>query len=197
MTSNDSDNMGVVNSEMFYLSKDVAETLDIKLSTLRRWCLELEKNGYHFQRDSNNNRMFFERDIIVLRQFKQLMDAKLSWEAATQAVIAEYGSGYNGDLTTNVLTDTLAPVESDNERYAEMRDNLQRLMDHVSRQDAYIERQETFNEALSNKLDAQQRIIEESIQKRDEVLMQHLCQLQQTAVSQEKKGVLWRLFGRS
>lgn len=60
-----------------YWTREVAESLGISDSYLRKWCLELEKNGYKFLKvkDGKNrdNRAFTEHDVIALRKFQSLL----------------------------------------------------------------------------------------------------------------------------
>jgi biotin operon repressor len=48
-----------------YSSSDVAATLKIQESTLRKYCLILEKIGYEFLKNENGHRAFFDADSIV------------------------------------------------------------------------------------------------------------------------------------
>lgn len=60
--------------ERAFWAKEVAETLGISESTLRKYCLILEKAGYKFLRGDNNRRAFRKKDVEVLKQFKTLAD---------------------------------------------------------------------------------------------------------------------------
>jgi DNA-binding transcriptional MerR regulator len=60
--------------EKAFWAREVAETLNISESTLRKYCLILEKAGYRFLRGDNNRRAFRKKDLEVLRQFKSLAD---------------------------------------------------------------------------------------------------------------------------
>ncbi|KRT87055.1 MULTISPECIES: hypothetical protein [Bacillus] len=55
--------------ELALLSSEVAETLGIGSSTLRKYALALEEGGYQFERGQNNARLFYNRDIVILKQF--------------------------------------------------------------------------------------------------------------------------------
>jgi DNA-binding transcriptional MerR regulator len=63
-------------NESAYWSKEVSDILQIADSTLRKWCLSLEKNGYEFVRGTNNSRAFVERDVLLLRRMKELIQSK-------------------------------------------------------------------------------------------------------------------------
>src|SRR5690554_8085403 len=44
------------NDKKPYWSKEIADMLGIGTSTLRKWCLILERNGYRFLRDEHDRR---------------------------------------------------------------------------------------------------------------------------------------------
>ncbi|MGG1219319.1 hypothetical protein ABE236_17920 [Priestia endophytica] len=95
-----------------YWTKEVAESLGISDSYLRKWCLELEKNGYTFLKvkDGKNreNRAFTEHDVIALRKFQSL----LKQPNITKAQVAE------------IIAKDYAPTERDNmELSTFLRDN--------------------------------------------------------------------------
>ncbi|WP_197715135.1 hypothetical protein [Priestia endophytica] len=95
-----------------YWTKEVAESLGISDSYLRKWCLELEKNGYTFLKvkDGKNreNRAFTEHDVIALRKFQSV----LKQPNITKAQVAE------------IIAKDYAPIERDNmELSTFLRDN--------------------------------------------------------------------------
>ncbi|MFC5653868.1 MerR family transcriptional regulator [Paenibacillus solisilvae] len=66
-----------------------------------------------------------------------------------------------------------------------------------------MQNQQQFNKSLVERLDAQQRFIEESLTKRDQLLMQTLQEMRESRLAiaaaqeeQTKKGFLARLFGK-
>jgi hypothetical protein len=60
-------------TEKAYSPKEMSITLDIGDSTLRKWCIALENNGYGFIRNDQKNRVFVEGDLVVLRHFQNLI----------------------------------------------------------------------------------------------------------------------------
>lgn len=57
-------------NERAYWTHEVAEQVEIGESTLRKWCLELEKNGYSFTKGEQESRAFLKQDIDVLVHMK-------------------------------------------------------------------------------------------------------------------------------
>ncbi|MCE0553209.1 hypothetical protein LQK80_01020 [Bacillus thuringiensis] len=64
-------------SEQGYWSKEISELLQIGDSTLRKWCIALENQKYIFIRGRNNSRAFVDKDIIVLKRMKELVQEKV------------------------------------------------------------------------------------------------------------------------
>ena len=167
---------------------DVHVALDIGDSTLRKWCLALEKQGYYFTRTDNNRRVFFEKDLEVLKHFRHLVKVQnFSLENAAIVVASKYKekegtvSEQPNSKNANVL-----PTE-------QLQELVSKLLDHV-------ERQEDFNRELLKRLEEQQRYIEERIDKRDRLLMQTLREYQQqtqkliAATEEEKLPWYKKLF---
>lgn len=54
--------------QVIYGSRDIAAVLQLQESTLRKYCLLLEKSGYEFFKNEQGHRAFFDNDIIVLKK---------------------------------------------------------------------------------------------------------------------------------
>lgn len=180
-------------TEKAYSPKEVFTTLDIGDSTLRKWCLALEKNGYSFTRNEKNNRLYVESDLVVLRHFQNLVKHhNMQLDNAAMLVIDRFGKGAFETRTGSV------PVEKEQEQRDLDRSNnepLKTLLEHVRTQ-------EEFNKELLNRLNQQQRYIEEWLNKRDEILMQSIKESIETrkliaaAQQEKKKGFFSRLFDK-
>ncbi|PFE33654.1 hypothetical protein CN270_12010 [Priestia megaterium] len=66
----------MINNERAYWTHEVAEQVEIGESTLRKWCLELEKNGYSFTKGEQESRAFLKQDIDVLNYMKSEIRGK-------------------------------------------------------------------------------------------------------------------------
>ncbi|EOQ05347.1 hypothetical protein IKC_06281 [Bacillus cereus VD184] len=58
-------------NERAYWTHEVASTLEIGESTLRKWCIELENNGYVFSKGEQDSRAFLEKDMLILIRMKE------------------------------------------------------------------------------------------------------------------------------
>ncbi|MFG6150627.1 DNA-binding protein [Halobacillus sp. B23F22_1] len=93
---NDSYNYG-------FFAKEVALKLDIKSSTLRQWALALEEEGYEFQRNDKDQRIYYDRDISMFFELKKLIEKKRSRHDAIKAVAKLYRDRENAEKTLSVI----------------------------------------------------------------------------------------------
>jgi DNA-binding transcriptional MerR regulator len=85
-----SDKMSDNNTPMrVYGSKDLEAMLQVKPSTLRRYCKELEEAGYRFSKNERQQRGFFDSDVANLRHFISLIrEGGLAYEEAAKIVVS-------------------------------------------------------------------------------------------------------------
>ncbi|WP_170937631.1 MerR family transcriptional regulator [Terribacillus saccharophilus] len=70
--------------EMQYTAKDLAASLDVTTSTLRRWAIALESAHYPFQRNEKGQRIYAEQDMATLEELKKLLGEKMTFADAIQ-----------------------------------------------------------------------------------------------------------------
>lgn len=175
--------------EKTYWSREIADLLGIGTSTLRKWCLQLERDGYIFLRDEHDRRGFTEHDAIALRRFKEYVANGMTLENASKAVVATYNRDRNDERTLSAIS-------------LEQRSDM-RSFEVIEELMSYIERQEEFNKALVEQLKRQQEYIEnrlnhieQAIEKRDGQLLSVIREMQETkrlmAAEAEAKKPWWR-----
>lgn len=146
-----------------YNSSDVAVTLKIQESTLRKYCLILEKSGYEFLKNENGHRAFFDADSIVLKKFIELKNGSdMTLEQAAKSVVA-WKKG----------TDITERDTEDSRYIARYNDLLEDFKD-------FKENQENFNKELLNQLQKQQEYISDKLEERDQKLMLTLKETMET-----------------
>lgn len=165
--------------ENTYWSREMAELLAIGNSTLRKWCLVLEAQGYRFIRDDKERRAFTNQDALALRYFKELTQTKgFPLDSAAKSVITRFNRDESQDVTLGDI-----PLQ---ERHDTV---IDQLLNH-------IKHQEEFNQALLQELTNQRRYIEESLNRRDELLMLQLRELfevrKELAITEQKKRKWWK-----
>lgn len=95
-------------SEKFgYFAKDVASDLEITTSSLRRWSIELEKEGYKFERNEKDQRIYYERDFKAFRELKKLLSHSVSFVDAVKAIISMDLENKNANLTPSVHSEDI------------------------------------------------------------------------------------------
>lgn len=161
------------NFEKAYSAKEIRTTLNIGDSTLRKWCLSLEKHGYLFSRNEQNRRFFVEEDIVVLRHFQTLVqDNNMPLDNAADVISSRFKREAFEDRTPSVIDDNNEEQRSQ-DRSIEIPDDLiDYLKDHIQKQQDHIQKQEQFNKELLEKLDKQEERIEERLKERDNRLIE-------------------------
>src|SRR5699024_7096802 len=134
-----------------YSASDITALLDIKDSTLRKYCLMLEDKGYEFQKNNRDHRFFRDHDIITLRKFITLKDNGMSLEESAEGVV--WWQKGNEDAVTDVAV-----------RQAETRDVIERYNNDMTEMtDMMRQQNETITE-LSAKIDKQQEYINDRLE---------------------------------
>lgn len=134
-----------------YWSREIADLLDIGSSTLRKWCLLLEQNGYLFLRDEHERRAFTEHDAIALRKLKDLTkDKGMTLENAVIAVISTHNRNQNEERTLSA-TPTQTRYE---ERFSEWEGKMDLLLSYLSDREKEYKEIRAQNERLHDEITA-------------------------------------------
>lgn len=170
----------VVQTQSVYGSSDIADTLKIQESTLRKYCLLLEKVGYEFLKNEHGHRAFFDHDVIVLRKMISLKSsADMTLEEAAKSVLA-WKNG--NDITVS---------DTEEKRY------ITRYNDLLEEFKSFQEQQMNFNKELIQEIRNQQEYIEDRLEQRDRLLMQSMRETLETrkeiaAASEKKWWHFWK-----
>lgn len=130
--------------ERAFWAREVAENLGISESTLRKYCLILERAGYKFLRGDNNRRAFRKKDVEVLKQFKTLADQGKKLDEAAVTLVATLDQQEETAVSVVSLADTnktmqiekvkevIKPILEQNEM---LKQELNELKDRLARLD--------------------------------------------------------------
>lgn len=119
-------------------TSEIASRLGLETVTIRKYCLELEKRGFVFQRNDGKNRDFTSEDLNALSQMKHLIEvAKMNRVAAANVVVAGYGtSDATGNEPPSVSVSLVKANEtrdlSEVQRYLRQQDDLIRNVQNVN-----------------------------------------------------------------
>ncbi|MEC3069185.1 DUF3967 domain-containing protein [Bacillus cereus] len=172
---------------------------------MRKWCLELEKNGYKFikVKDGKNreNRAFTEHDLLALRKFQSLIRNSGTTRSTAAKVIAEEYSLEDRNGGTGTVP---APLIRDNDRekaleelkklaFNDWKDELKAELREEIKQELKEEIQQHMKEAVQS---AEERL-GERLNSHDELLMKTIREQQETKkllAAAKKKKPWWRFW---
>lgn len=122
-------------------NSELSRMIDVGESTLRKYCLELKKNGYNFYKETNKNRSFDNHDLYALTFFKELIKLKGKTKDEAATIVAKRFRRDSETGKTSVLKefdDSSFPVQ---------------IMDKLDRILNAFEKQDKQNEMILKKLD--------------------------------------------
>lgn len=165
-----------------YSPSDIAELLDVKPATLRKYSIMLEDKGYKIQRNSQNHRYYLDKDIITLRRIITARKSGITLEEAINGIVRiEDDSTY-----TNAINNANEQDSND----------IQELKEIVHKQNELLEQ-------VITRLDEQQKYIDGSLKERDKALMQTMNdileskkQIETADKEENKKSFFARLFSK-
>lgn len=202
-----------------YKTGEVLKRLDLKDSVFKKYIFSLEKEGYSFQRNNLGHRLFTEDDIKALEMFLEL----ISYDGMTIESVARKIGMANKKRLEPMGHDIMPENGIDGhdiipERDSSSHDAMTLMNALLKEQEQRFvrllrEQEQTFkNEIQAIKNNQTQEVHElkkilleridekEGIEKRDELLIQVMRDVQETkkmlAVSQEKTSKKWWEFWR-
>jgi len=168
-----------------YSPSEISDALQIKESTLRKYCLLLEERGYEFTKNARGQRFYYDSDVITLRKFVTLKDNGMTLEESAEGVVL-WHKGNDSEETS------IAPISTD------MQNVMERYVSDMTEMKGMIHKQNEIIMNLSDKIDKQQEYINTNLAERDQKLMKALEDnietQKQIASENEKKGFWKRLF---
>lgn len=188
-------------NERAFWTKEVAETLEIGTSTLRKWALALENQGYEFVRGEKNSRAFLERDIVVLRRMKELIQtAGMTTDAAVKVALSR---DFDNPITDEETRTPSVLVQNGSNYAAEVMQQFVENQERILERMEQIERLEKSNAERLERIEQEQKRQRERDGNRDNNLMNLIRETQETkkiiaaAEEERSKRSLWaRLFGK-
>lgn len=176
-----------VENQTVYSPTDVQELLDVDSSTLRKYALKLEENGYKFHKNKRGHRGYFDKDVVALRKLLEFNEQKdMTLERSAKAVMTWVQEQY---VTVTVPSEKT--VQDEPERYNEMVERLKRLEEQG-------EQQKEFNRQLLEELHKRDEYIRKRDEERDANLIHLIRETQETkkliAATEEKKKKWWKFW---
>lgn len=135
-----------------YYSKDVAIELEITTSTLRRWSIELEKEGYIFHRNEKEQRVYYERDFRALREMKKLLSNSVPFKDAIKAIASRNFENENTEKTPSVYSEMMRLSKHE----------LEEIISNAIEKE-HEKMMKTFEEKLNDTIEMRDRILMQQI----------------------------------
>ncbi|UYT89000.1 MerR family transcriptional regulator [Priestia megaterium] len=171
-----------------YQSSQLAGIVGISVATVRKYAQYMEKAGYTFIRNESGHRVFLDKHILLFKEFNGLSKtgtASLGHIANTLAtkykeLEFEKTKGNNEHIGGEAAGDTTLLDKGSDHKIAltdEQYNNLMAKLNRLATLDDIVEQldqQKEFNKMLMEKLEQQQKYIEQRLDKRDSQLIESM-----------------------
>ncbi|PEE32247.1 hypothetical protein CN271_16525 [Bacillus cereus] len=184
-------------SEVYLKTIDVSRITNLAESTIRKYSLELEKQGYEFNKDGDT-RLYHADDVIVFNTLKEIREkTKVSLNHAVSVLMTQHSRATQGVARSEVA---VTRVQSEEEQYAlhsissEIRNFLEDIKtEFISfRKELEIERQ--GNDLFKQELEAERKKNQE-LEKKLDLIMTELEKLNAKADISNQEPKRKKLFG--
>lgn len=149
-----------IGDDLIYDTATVSKILGVQESTLRKYCSLMQKHSFEFNKNSIGHRIFYKKDIEVIKRIVDLKNA--SSLTLNQAVKTILDSDIN-DIDDITDVDSISNPD------------LSRLLDEFTtykeEQMQFNKEQMEFNKKLIEQLQQQDHYIKNNLEERDKKLM--------------------------
>ncbi|MGX5430411.1 hypothetical protein [Bacillus cereus] len=191
------ENRDDVVSEVYLKTIDVSRITNLAESTIRKYSLELEKQGYEFNKDGDT-RLYHADDVTVFNTLKEIREkTKVSLNHAVSVLMAQHSRATQGVARSEVA---VTRVQGEEEQYAlqsissEIRNFLEDIKTEFIgfRKELEIERQS--NDLFKQELEAEREKNQE-LEKKLDLIMTELEKLNAKADMSNQEPKRKKLFG--
>lgn len=110
-------------TELLQDASQVSSSLGIGESTIRKYCVLLQKQGYKFLTNQNGKRMYTQKEIFIFRKIIELKADMTVEQAVEQILKGQLEPSYNGHNKTE--------KDDELERMRLMMRNQQKMMEQI------------------------------------------------------------------
>ncbi|HFK1754574.1 TPA: hypothetical protein ACGXP3_005062 [Bacillus cereus] len=184
-------------SEVYLKTIDVSRITNLAESTIRKYSLELEKQGYEFNKDGDT-RLYHADDVTVFNTLKEIREkTKVSLNHAVSVLMTQQSRATQGVARSEVA---VTRSQSEEEQYAlqsissEIRNFLEDIKTEFIgfRKELEIERQS--NDLFKQELEAERKKNQE-LEKKLDLIMTELEKLNAKADISNQEPKRKKLFG--
>ncbi|MDG1634198.1 MULTISPECIES: hypothetical protein [Bacillus] len=184
-------------SDVYLKTIDVSRITNLAESTIRKYSLELEKQGYEFNKDGDT-RLYHADDVTVFNTLKEIREkTKVSLNHAVSVLMTQHSRATQGVARSDVA---VTSVQGEEEQYAlqsissEIRNFLEDIKTEFIgfRKELEIERQS--NDLFKQELEAEREKNQE-LEKKLDFIMTELEKLNAKADISNQEPKRKKLFG--
>ncbi|KMY61956.1 hypothetical protein AA904_06555 [Geobacillus stearothermophilus] len=152
-----------------YSTKDIANIVGIATPTVRKYAQALEKAGYTFIKNDQGFRIFTDKDIQIFERIKEMSnDTGMPVDRIASMLVSEQKNDASDPI--RIESEVATPLEN------ELKIIDKSDIDRIDRQyEALLKEIEELKQIVI----AQQKYIDERLNKRDELLLQSIRALQE------------------
>ncbi|MED3783565.1 MerR family transcriptional regulator [Geobacillus stearothermophilus] len=152
-----------------YSTKDIANIVGIATPTVRKYAQALEKTGYTFIKNDQGFRIFTDKDIQIFERIKEMSnDTGMPVDRIASMLVNEQKNDASDPI--RIESEVATPLEN------ELKIIDKSDIDRIDRQyEALLKEIEELKQIVI----AQQKYIDERLNKRDELLLQSIRALQE------------------
>jgi len=175
--ASEDDMSNIDDMELMYDTEMVGNILGVQNSTLRKYCALMQKYGYEFNKNSVGHRVFYTKDISIIKEIVELKNSSsLTLTDAVRTIL-------NSDI------DDITDIESMPSL------SYEKLLKEF---EEFKNQQMDFNKKLLEQLEKQEDHIKNSINERDIKLMAAIKESLETRkqIAEEKRKSWWRFWRR-
>jgi len=149
-----------IGDDLIYDATTVSKILGVQESTLRKYCLLMQKYNFEFNKNSVGHRIFYKKDIEVIKRIIDLKNASsLTLDQAVKTIL---------DSDINDIDDITDITSISNPDLSKILDEFK---EYKKEQMQFNKEQMEFNKKLIEQLEKQDHYIKNKLEERDKKLM--------------------------
>ena len=163
--------------ELMYDTEMVSKVLGVQSSTIRKYCALMQKYGYEFNKNSVGHRVFYKKDILIIKEIVELKNS---------------GSLTLTDAVRTILNLDIADI-TDIESMPSL--SYEKILKEF---EEFKNQQMEFNKKLLEQLEKQEDYIKNSINERDIKLIAAIKESMETRkqIAEERRKSWWQFWRR-
>ena len=163
--------------ELMYDTEMVSKVLGVQSSTIRKYCALMQKYGYEFNKNSVGHRVFYKKDILIIKEIVELKNSgSLTLTDAVRTIL-------NLDIADITDIDSMPSL------------SYEKILKEF---EEFKNQQMEFNKKLLEQLEKQEDYIKNSINERDLKLIAAIKESIETRkqIAEEKRKSWWQFWRR-